>query len=539
MITTKKMGTFIAIAALLSLTLAGCAKGGNQGDGSTTDGKPSISSAIYDRGSVPPSEGTVEKNRWTKWINENGPVNVTFTAIPRWESGEKYNTLFASKTAPDLIFEYDSGLRDQLYNQKQLMPIDDMIEKYSTDYKQLLEQNPLLKKLAIKSDGKMYEFGHINGLATNHVLYIREDWLKKLHLDVPKTTEDLYQVAKAFTEQDPDGNGKKDTYGYSLSFVTANITDKIFQNVGWVIEDGKLIHDWDRQKAATIFKKRLYDEGLVDKDFLADKNGEKARQDFINGKLGMFGMNNGADAPGLQLLEALRKNDPNAVIRAIPLPKSEFGQFSPAVQNPIQMTAAVNARAKNPEAVMKYVDFLVKKDTQKTLRYGIEGEHWKEAGGGCPAVIDKEKNDKELSYNIDYQMLTNKTDFGKCGTFASTLDPSKPLEKEFLGIIDQAKEAYLDPSRPLASIASDEHMPSPPQNIQLIQSNAGQPMGDIINKVVVSGSSYSVDQAMKDIKSVWDKAGGQQVDEWYAKWYDENKDKAFLTPDMYKIEINQ
>ncbi|MEC0239874.1 hypothetical protein P4H66_08410 [Paenibacillus dokdonensis] len=68
------------------------------------------------------------------------------------------------------------------------------------------------------------------------------------------------------------------------------------------------------------------------------------------------------------------------------------------------------------------------------------------------------------------------------------------------------------------SIASDELMPSPPQNIQLIQSNADQPMGDIINKVVVSGSSNSVEQAMKDIKSVWDKTGGQQVDEWYAKW---------------------
>ncbi|MEC0240002.1 extracellular solute-binding protein [Paenibacillus dokdonensis] len=527
MITTKKIVAIIAFTTLLSLSLAGCAKEGKQAGGSPADGKPSITSAIYDRGNVPPNEGTVEKNRWTKWINENGPVNVTYTAIPRWESGEKYNTLFASKTAPDLIFEYDTALRNRLYTQKQLMPIDDMIEKYSTEYKKLLEQNPLLKKLALKSDGKMYEFGHINGLATNHVLYIREDWLKKLNLEVPKTTEDLYQVAKAFTEQDPDGNGKKDTYGYSLSFVTANITDKIFQNVGWVIEDGKLIHDWDRGKAATVFKKRLYDEGLVDKDFLADKNGEKARQDFINGKLGIFGMNNGADAPGLQLLEALRKNDPNAVIRAIPLPKSEFGQFSPEVQNPIQMTAAVNARAKNPEAVMKYVDFLVSKDTQKTLRYGTEGEHWKDAGGGCLAVIDKEKNDKELNYNIDYQMLTNKTEFGKCGTYASTLDPSKPLEKEFLGIIDQAKEAYLNPSRPLASIASGEHLPSPPQNIQLIQSNTGQPMGDIINKVVVSGSSYSVDQAMIDIKSVWDKTGGQEVDEWYESGMTKIKIKRF------------
>ena len=42
---------------------------------------------------------------------------------------------------------------------------------------------------------------------------IRKDWLAKLGLKEPQTVDDLYTIAKAFTEQDPDGNGKKDTYG--------------------------------------------------------------------------------------------------------------------------------------------------------------------------------------------------------------------------------------------------------------------------------------------------------------------------------------
>jgi multiple sugar transport system substrate-binding protein len=45
------------------------------------------------------------------------------------------------------------------------------------------------------------------------VTLIRKDWREKLGKPVPKTWEDLADLAKAFTTQDPDGNGKADTYG--------------------------------------------------------------------------------------------------------------------------------------------------------------------------------------------------------------------------------------------------------------------------------------------------------------------------------------
>ena len=44
---------------------------------------------------------------------------------------------------------------------------------------------------------------------------VRKDWLDKVGMSMPKTTDDLYQLAKAFTTKDPNGDGKKDTYlGY-------------------------------------------------------------------------------------------------------------------------------------------------------------------------------------------------------------------------------------------------------------------------------------------------------------------------------------
>lgn len=44
--------------------------------------RKAISSTIYDRSNVPSTEGTTEENRWTKWINANGPVDVKYVAVP-------------------------------------------------------------------------------------------------------------------------------------------------------------------------------------------------------------------------------------------------------------------------------------------------------------------------------------------------------------------------------------------------------------------------------------------------------------------------
>jgi putative aldouronate transport system substrate-binding protein len=45
------------------------------------------------------------------------------------------------------------------------------------------------------------------------VMVVRTDWLRKVGAKMPTTTAEYEQVVKLFTENDPDGNGKKDTYG--------------------------------------------------------------------------------------------------------------------------------------------------------------------------------------------------------------------------------------------------------------------------------------------------------------------------------------
>ncbi|WP_339311627.1 extracellular solute-binding protein [Paenibacillus sp. FSL M7-0896] len=530
-----------AASLLLAIAVTGCG-GGNAATQGTDKGEGSgkrgaITVSLYDRGSVPAEEGTMSDNRWTKWVNENGPVNVKYVTVPRFESLQKFNVLFASKSAPDLIFEFDTAYQGQLYNQKQLLPLDDLIEKSSTEYKAMLEKYPALRKAGTMADGKLYTVGRPIQFGPQHYLFIRNDWLKKLNLQVPTTPEELLKVAKAFTEQDPDGNGKADTYGTGLSFVAGIILNNMFgtgftlfgeDQYPWVLENDQVVHDWDRIKAAVSFQKALYAAGVVDKDFVTDKNGEKQKQDWISGKLGIYG-GNGAD---VSTYETLKKNSPEAEVIPIALPTTEFGQFSPTLTSPIQMTGMVNAAAKDPESVMKMIDFMVTETYTTTIQNGIEGVHYKKTADGRAEVIDPEKNKKELEYNRDMGMLTPL--IGKNYGLKNKVNPT-PAEQDFIAIYEMAEKLYLNPDRPIVGITQKAFLPLLPQELTQINTNANKTILDRAMQAIVNSDPASVDQFIAEAKGIWEKAGGPKVDEFYAAWYQDNKADAIMLKDIYEM----
>lgn len=503
--------------------------------------KKDITVSIYDRGVVSQDEGTIENNRWTKWINENGPSNVKFVAIPRTNSSEKINVLYASGSAPDLLFEYAPTNRNPLYDQKQLMPIGDLIEKNSVEYKKLLQENPMLKKAGTKSDGKLYEFGRISWVEPNRGILIRTDWLKKLNLEIPKTTDELYKVAKAFTEMDPDGNGAKDTFGLAVSGNADLTLKQIFGSSSrWVVNNGELTLDWERRTEFFTFMKRLYDEGIIDRDFANDKNGAKAKQDFINGKIGIYPFLDGNSMSILQsMVDPLKKNVATADVTFMAYPQSKAGAFVPTLQNPVQMTAVVSATAKNPDAVIKYVDFLVKESTMQTLTFGIEGTHYK-MNGGVPEIIDAAKHKKEVAdISLDMRMLQN------TGLTFSNADvplvkyKSDPRKEEYQKFYDLFRSTYLTLDRPYAELTVSEHMPALPKDLATIDTNTDKAIGDMWLKAVVSGEKYKVEQALKDAQDTWKKSNGQSIEDWYKNWYNTNKNEAFLAKDIFAVVKEQ
>lgn len=537
-----KKSTLIAVVTMLTAgtVLAACSKSNEEVSGTPVspakEGKSSsapekrgkIKMSLYDRGNTPPAEGTVTNNRWTKWINENAPADVEYVAIPRFESKQKFNTLFASGEAPDVITEFDTGYRDQLYSQKQLLPLEDLIKQHAPNYNKLLEKYPILRQIGTKPDGKLYEIGRVIPSSVQIAVFIRTDWLKKLSLPIPQTPDDLLKVSKAFTEQDPDGNGKKDTYGFSLAYLGDKAIDAMHGNTMF-IKDDKLIEDDARMKAAVSFKKRLFDEGVVDRDYLTDKNGEKAKKDFLSGKLGIYV----ADNANVDLLTTLRSTNRDATIAPMLMPKTEFGQYTIGMLNPLQMTTVVYAGSKDPVAAVKTIDFMIAEPTWKMLKFGTENVHWKNDELGCPRAINPDLRKTEVNYNADLNLIATTVDSkGICNL--SVLDKNIPNAEEWAGIRQQTRALYENPAIPLYTLTHSEHMPTLPADLLKINNDWIQQSKDLIAKTVVSGGSVSVDQGMNDLKNLKQKIGQNQTLDWYAKWYEQNKKNAFLTKDIYQ-----
>ena len=499
----KWFSTCLALIMLLTMV------GSIPASAAAEEARPKITVTIYDRGRVPASEGTIENNRWTKWINENSPVEVEFVAIPRVNPEEKLYVLFASGTAPDLIFEYNPTIRSTLYQQGQLMPVGDLIEQYSTNYKALLEKYPNLATAGMMDDGEIYGLGKINASNFTRCVLIRQDWLDKLGLKMPQTLEDYYEVCRAFCEDDPDGNGEKDTYAIAMSYrANESINQMLYGEV--VMEgDNCMRYGWDEIARRLDFKKWLYDNGYVDREYMSDTNGANALQSFLNGKTGILPWLTSLDRNwALGDYTTFRTNNPDGVLSVAPYPEIDGVRYMPTLRNPVQITAFVNANCKNPEAVMKYLDFCCSKEFAMALTYGIEGEHY-EMVDGMPVILDKEKFSNEVSWASDFMMLKSKDVLAEYQSDTNDFDLNNPIEAEAYQLWKDGLALYLDPTLKYPGLTISEHMPQLPEDLSMI--NANITLDEFFDRAVVGGEEYTVEMAINDAKNAWTRGGGDQI----------------------------
>lgn len=214
-------------------------------------------------------------------IRDELGINLSYVIIPPGEDGEaKLNAAAAANELPD-IFQMVSAsgdTRGALYryaNLGLLAPVDDMMslmpERTSLHY-----NDPLALSLSTFV-GQQFGLPEPPPIPKREGLVIRQDWLDNLGLEPPTTLEEIYEVAVAFTEQDPDGNGQDDTYGIG-GFVNGqgigNRFDWIFGGYGvpgvWNFSDaasfGLNVRD-PQYPEALAYMKSLVDAGVIDPDW--------------------------------------------------------------------------------------------------------------------------------------------------------------------------------------------------------------------------------------------------------------------------------
>ncbi|MFD2330828.1 hypothetical protein ACFSR7_16370 [Cohnella sp. GCM10020058] len=289
--------------------------------------------------------------------------------------------------------------------------------------------------------------------------YIRKDWLDRLALPIPDNYEAYVQTLRAFTFNDPDGDGKDDTYGFtaagdgrSLStdwpeyikhgliypaFYDGNrlVDMQMDEHVGQVVDDIlSIIH-----------------EGVVEPDWFLNDRAD-ALEKAVRGKAGVVlgtTADFAYDANPKSLQARSKAFDPNA----------NWVPFNPLGQSPLQ--AAVlpgapfvfsnNAAGLNPDKlkrIAQILDWLSSEEGFLMTHYGIEGKHYTRQGNTITRIPSAYENDIVKKGNFldiwDFFTPDSPQTFG-----LKVMDPRKTARDEAIAQTLSAIPVYESVGTPL------------------------------------------------------------------------------------------
>ncbi|MDR2177785.1 MAG: extracellular solute-binding protein [Treponema sp.] len=337
---------------------------------------------------------------------------IKFTWVSNSNYEDKLNTMMASGTLPAIVVL--TGLSSSVVNNIRAGAFWDITDEIQ-NYEYLKQTSPITIN-NLKIDGRLYGLPRSRPVARNGITY-RYDWAVKAGIPEPKTTEDIYQLLKYFTEGDPDGNGKKDTYGMTWCKYDGPldiITTWFGGGNQWVEQDGKYVPYMFTQgyMDAMNFARRLYQEGLVNDDF-ASRDTAIWADDINSGKSGMYiDVSDQARRTDNALLQ-LDKEKYAGAIWVVNSVSSPAGLYNLPTAGYAGMVAVSKSGAKTQEEMRKALNFIDRTNTTGAMNlftYGVPGVHFDIVDGYAVRRTDLPEAEASIRVNEGFdQFMTNVT----------------------------------------------------------------------------------------------------------------------------------
>lgn len=245
------------------------------------------------------AEVVVDDNPIIKELEDKLNVEIEYEAPPINNYNEKLQISMAAGNIPDIIYNW--GGADTNYEQWAgdglLAELDDKIQNYPN----IMATVPEEYWPAIRSTktGKIQAIPKCN-LDNYWGLVINQQWLDNLGLKAPANLQELKEVAHQFTYNDPDKNGKDDTYG-----LTSVGTGIVPLQAAFGLIDG--VKDTDGQykigqkKSGYIpyltYLRDLYADGSMDPEFFT--NEYAVDEDKLAAGTAGIKMGHQVDVPGM------------------------------------------------------------------------------------------------------------------------------------------------------------------------------------------------------------------------------------------------
>ena len=309
----------------------------------------------------------LDNNWWMRTFKDQLGIQVEW----KWTAnnwGEPYesriNTSMAVNDLPDMMNVYGS-IFARLVENDQLIDLTEAYEKYaSPELRKVMEANDKMILKGGMVDGKLFGIGLPSGFNLNApAVLIRKDWLEKVGKTEPKNLMELEEIALAFVNEDPDGNGKKDTYGVVFDNDLNSLRGLMMAfgavDEGWVVNDGEVQPGriQPEMKDAWNFLADWYQKGIISSEFAIKSINEEARQDIISGKVGIKISNfSDFDAPEFKDQHML---NPDSDWIAVPLTDMDGNLVKSYTRSKVQDFNVVTKKCENPEAAIKMLNLML------------------------------------------------------------------------------------------------------------------------------------------------------------------------------------
>lgn len=389
----RRAGCSICIL-LLFLSLVGCSKNSEgYGINSKSDLQANVDPfGIYDK------EVTITAARRDFGeeipVGDDAPWNQLYAEYGidlkvEWSAGSnqyksKLNTAIASENLPDLFQVIGAEQMNTLVRADLVADLTEVFEEYASERVKKLYSteigNAALESVTFDGKLRFIPIQVTEPLADTNLLYIRKDWLDNLGMDIPQNLEELREVAIAFTYEDPDLNGKDDTYGLAVAGKELTYLNSFFTGFGvypGAGVDGMLFFSydesgdvvWDGEKQGTEkalqYLQNLYQAGAIPQDFAVyDLN--KVWEDLNQGKAGICIGARGY--PEWAIQDTFRNNN-EAEWYAMNM-LTEDGSDSLLVGfQPTNTALAVSADCEHPEAIIRMLNIVTEMNAPESDMY--------------------------------------------------------------------------------------------------------------------------------------------------------------------------
>lgn len=410
----KRLLTLLLAVSVLTGLLAGC---GDSGKGKETQGINAPETQEQEETSSPVTETAAEEtlprkltvgiksdplvtdyvdNHMTRLLEETLDCELEIVLLP--SDSDDFNTKLglmvnSPEQLPDVIFAslslatvYEYGSKGAFVDLSSYVNEEGMPNFFKNVPE---EDREIMINGMTSADGGVYcmtkyEPGIWN--MSPYRLWMNMTWLDELGLSVPETTDDLYNVLKAFKTEDPNGNGISDEmagYGRYGSTSGANLVAALMNSFIYY-DPNKLItldetgekaiapFTMDAYKEGLTYLNKLYAEGLIEPAMFTDDNDQVKAN--CNNEVNIIGL----IASNSHSIWVDAVNNPNFLdMRLIaPLEGSDGVAYTVCSQPTATPMFYVTSQCENVDLAVELGDIFFDETVSISSRYGVEGEDW-------------------------------------------------------------------------------------------------------------------------------------------------------------------